>query len=734
MENVLLKAALEYAARGLYILPLTPGGKRPLIKGWREASATDSAVIRNWWKQYPRANIGIDTGKSRLVILDFDAAGGKSGLQIYKKYHAAGTLPDTWRARSARGGIHEYYRGATGNRAGLYGCVDVRSSGGLIVAPPSVFTGKRYRWEVSPGEVELAEAPAELWEFINGAPENKKRSEPFKAPETIPQGSRTAALVSMIGSLSAKGLSAEAIRTAVIIENESKCNPPLTEKELAREVFPALSHNWESGAPYYPSREFDDSEFDENGFPVELSKYHRFTGVRNPRPSDILDDSIAEDVIKSHELFVLEGKVYLYAGGVYLMDEDGARTMEIIRHFIYPELRQYPRLQRVYKLILARPELRVDLADINAHPGTLVNFRNGMLDVLKLELLPHEPKYRSINQIPHEWAPERAQGGLTASIVRRYLEEWVPDPDDREMLMQYAGYCMTVSTALQSFLIITGDGGLGKSVFLGLLEYAIGKGNCSALSLQMLSDPRQRFQTAVVLGKTANICGDISSSALQDSSTVKLLTGGDSMQAEYKGGKSFTFIPYAKLVFSANRIPMVSEDKTGAFYRRLLILRIWRRCHDIPRLEERLRADVGTFIYLAITALRRVYITGEGKQAPAPAILRSGNCQREVLDVYMTADSVKAFLYYRTIQKHGGRVERGLLYEKYTEYCDVENRLSLSKQAFFNNLREKGKRDLKSGDRRYFDGLQLAPDDYEPDTPATYEELVAGGTSDPLLN
>ena len=68
-ENKLLTGALHIAALGLYVFPIVPGQKRPAVDEWQEKSTADPDIIRAWWNQNPRYNIGIDCGKSGLIVL-----------------------------------------------------------------------------------------------------------------------------------------------------------------------------------------------------------------------------------------------------------------------------------------------------------------------------------------------------------------------------------------------------------------------------------------------------------------------------------------------------------------------------------------------------------------------------------------------------------------------------------------------------------------------------------------
>lgn len=66
---------LRYAATGYAVLPLEPGGKRPLARlvphGLRDAS-TNPATIRRWFGAAPRANVGI-LPPAEVLTLDVDS-------------------------------------------------------------------------------------------------------------------------------------------------------------------------------------------------------------------------------------------------------------------------------------------------------------------------------------------------------------------------------------------------------------------------------------------------------------------------------------------------------------------------------------------------------------------------------------------------------------------------------------------------------------------------------------
>ena len=144
-QNETLEKALTLVARGFPVLPLVPGGKKPLTKhGFHEAS-TDAGKVRGWWAWRPDANLGIPTGApSGFVVVDLDTKKDKDGPATFQSLldrHGGAAPP--FRVRTPSGGQHLYFRHP--GRDVHVPCsveelgpgIDVRADGGYVVVPPS---------------------------------------------------------------------------------------------------------------------------------------------------------------------------------------------------------------------------------------------------------------------------------------------------------------------------------------------------------------------------------------------------------------------------------------------------------------------------------------------------------------------------------------------------------------------------------------------------------------------
>lgn len=421
---------------------------------------------------------------------------------------------------------------------------------------------------------------------------------------------------------------------------------------------------------------------------INLQDFQRIG--KNGNPYDILDDKIAEYITTEQmNMFVLNGQPYLYRNGYYKWDEDGKILKAHIKALIWPELVTISRINRVYSLILADYRLTKKNEEINRYPPQWINFRNGMYDPMAGIMHGHDPKYFSINQIPHEYDSNAEYRG---TVAEQFFTGLIPDEQDREMFFAYAGYCMTADTSLQKFLIVLGIPGSGKSTAINVVVNAVGEDNISCITLQ---DLNERFTPTELLGKLLNACADLPKKALEQVDAIKRITGEDLVKGEYKGGKVFAFRSYAKLIFSANEMPVNLDEKSEAFYRRLLAIEVKEKGVKIKGLKEGLKYSMPGFIRECVLALSRMYVIGRDIDSP--------NSKKLVHEFHRESDSVQAFLDDCVDRKPGERIERGLLHKQYEAYCWNNEWASLNSRSFYKNLRGKGYRDYKAADsNRYF--------------------------------
>jgi putative DNA primase/helicase len=131
------------------------------------------------------------------------------------------------------GGRHYWFRhpgGELRNSAGQLGPgLDLRASGGYVVAPPSVHeSGNPYKWTRERDRATTP--PAWLLEDVE-----KRRNGPAPTvADAIPEGKRNAELASLAGTMRRRGMGEQEILAALVVTNEQRCRPPLPIGELER--------------------------------------------------------------------------------------------------------------------------------------------------------------------------------------------------------------------------------------------------------------------------------------------------------------------------------------------------------------------------------------------------------------------------------------------------------------------------------------------------------------------
>ena len=173
------RAAAEAVSRGWSVVPMhcatagrcscgdqssSPGKHARTTWKKRMEDAASAEQVRQWWRRWPDANVGVVTGGvSGIVVLDVDPRhGGGDSLATLEAIY--GPLPRTIEALTGGGGQHLYFHhpGTVVPSRSITPGLDVKGDGGLVVCPPSAHvSGRSYAWEAgcAPGKVPLADLP-----------------------------------------------------------------------------------------------------------------------------------------------------------------------------------------------------------------------------------------------------------------------------------------------------------------------------------------------------------------------------------------------------------------------------------------------------------------------------------------------------------------------------------------------------------------------------------------------
>lgn len=290
----------------------------------------------------------------------------------------------------------------------------------------------------------------------------------------------------------------------------------------------------------------------------ELETILRDDAFKKPvffKGSTFLFDKFATYLKNNNHIVKINGQLHIYKDGIYVPGHAEIES-QMIKHI--PHLKRANRSE-----VLAYLEIMIDGEAKTTNPNVIA-FTNGLYNIKDGSFRDFTPDVVITNKIPWPYNPAAYSELLDHTLDRLACN----DPEVRALLEEMVGYCLYRRNELGKAFILIGDKSNGKSTFLHVVKNMLGDSNIASLDLKELGD---RFKTAELFGKLANIGDDIGDEFIANASVFKKLVTGDRVNVERKGQDPFEFNNYAKFLFSANNIPRM-KDKTGAVQRRLVIV------------------------------------------------------------------------------------------------------------------------------------------------------------------
>jgi len=191
----------------------------------------------------------------------------------------------------------------------------------------------------------------------------------------------------------------------------------------------------------------------------------------------------------------------------------------------------------------------------------LINCKNGMLDPLTGNLLPHSQHYHSTTQVPVEWDPD-----ATCPEWESWLAERQPEPEVQQQVAEIFGDILVRQKNYHKFFFWFGEGSTGKSTTVNVLNWLIGTENVFSLRLEELD---QGFVRGGMVGKTLYLADEVAKGSFKHEGIIKQIASGDLMHVDVKYGQPFSFKPTGRLLMTSN-VHAYTKDISDGFRRRFL--------------------------------------------------------------------------------------------------------------------------------------------------------------------
>lgn len=382
----------------------------------------------------------------------------------------------------------------------------------------------------------------------------------------------------------------------------------------------------------------------------------------------LLHDKFAEFLRDTEHIIKINDSLYIYTGDVYKYTSvDIEKAM--IKHIKGVKKATRSEVLTYLNLICENRKITVD---------NKILCLNGILNLDNMELEEFSPNYVCCNKINANW-----NINSYSEVMDKTLNKIACNNDDlRALIEEMIGYCLLRRNELGKAFILTGEGSNGKSTLLDVIKVLLGLENISSIGLEEIN---QRFKTASMYGKLANIGDDISNVYIQDNSTFKKLVTGDTVNVERKGKDPFDFNNYAKLIFSANEIPRINDSSSGLM-RRLIIVpfnaSFSKKDKDYdPFIKDKLEAteSLEYLFQIAVTGLKRVLVNRGFTEVK--------EVQEEIKEYEKVNNPVVAYLDEEP--KIANEASKDV-YLRYTVWCAENNLKALSHIQFTKELKKRG--------------------------------------------
>ena len=303
-----------------------------------------------------------------------------------------------------------------------------------------------------------------------------------------------------------------------------------------------------------------------------------------------------------------QNSLYRYENGFYKKWSLN-QAYAYIKNFLPPEYRQRKHWEAVYN------EFVTDFSSLQEEQfnsdENIINFKNGILDLKQNELIEHSPRYYSTIQIPFNYNPNLTLDD--APVFSQYIQTLTnSDSELIDIIIEFIGAVISnvYGYRYKKFLVLEGIGNTGKTQLLELITKLIGEENYHSIDMGGLN---KRFGSSQLYSKRLVGSGDMKFSKVSEIDKIKELTGGDSINAEFKNKDAFTFKYRGLLMFVTNELPIFNGDFGDHVYERFMII----PCNNIipedkrdKLLLEKMKSEAEAIISIAVKCLMKTIENG----------------------------------------------------------------------------------------------------------------------------
>lgn len=273
------------------------------------------------------------------------------------------------------------------------------------------------------------------------------------------------------------------------------------------------------------------------------------------------------------------------------------------------------------------------------------------------------------------------------------------------------GESLTGRTNKEHLYILYGSGSNGKSTFVKVVNDVFGDYGTSINSDMLIqsnnSSQSSEFSLSALLGSRMVSTSETAEGKRMDEVMIKKMLSGEKINAQFKYGQPFSFMPTFSPWMSTNNKPIIRATDFGTWRRIFFIpfLNIFTEQTKDVEMPKKLAEENAKILGWMIQGAVKLYQQYEDK-IPKP------KCLEEALSDYKKElDVIVAFLNDRCIPFPEMQIDAATLYQEYKEWAKNNNEYLFSETRFKQEMPKKGYKLMKDMNRGWvYVGLKLAKD------------------------
>lgn len=342
----------------------------------------------------------------------------------------------------------------------------------------------------------------------------------------------------------------------------------------------------------------------------------------------------------------------------------------------------------------------------------LLNTDSGIVDLTNGNISPFDKKKMLSKNTNTKVSYERPV------VFLKFLHDVLKRPSEKETeelieTMQMAlGDSLTGRTNKEYLYIMYGHGSNGKSTLVKVISDVLGDYGTSINSALLIQNPNasaqsSEFSMSALLGARFISTSETAADKKLDEVQIKQMTSGEKINAQFKFGNPFSFMPTFSIWMSTNNLPIIRATDFGT----------WRRIFFFPflntftgdnkdvKMPQKLAAEAPQILGWMIQGAVRLYNEFNGK-LPKP------KCLEEALSDYKSSmDVIVSYLHSHCTDMAHYKTSAISIYQDYKDWARTNNEWLMSETKFKAEMTKRGyKTERDANDGEMYIGIRLNTD------------------------